>query len=78
MIKEVAMKIKVGVVGCGSWGRNHARVYKELPGAELVCVADLNPAVARNMKLSPVFMRLSRIADFGRRKALGLPMLPLV
>jgi UDP-N-acetylglucosamine 3-dehydrogenase len=43
------MKIKVGVVGCGSWGRNHARVYKELPGAELVGVADLNPAAAREI-----------------------------
>jgi UDP-N-acetylglucosamine 3-dehydrogenase len=49
MIKEVAMKIKVGVVGCGSWGRNHVRVYRELPGAELVGVADLNPAVAREI-----------------------------
>jgi len=41
--------VKVGVVGCGSWGRNHARVYKELPGVELVGVADLNPAAAREV-----------------------------
>ena len=43
------MEVKVGVVGCGSWGRNHARVYKELPGVELVGVADLNPAAAREV-----------------------------
>ncbi|MGD0805424.1 MAG: Gfo/Idh/MocA family oxidoreductase [Candidatus Bathyarchaeia archaeon] len=43
------MSIKVGVIGCGSWGRNHARVYKQLPIAELGGVADLNPAVAREI-----------------------------
>jgi len=43
------MEIKVGVVGCGSWGRNHARIYKDLPGAELVGVADLDPTVAREI-----------------------------
>jgi UDP-N-acetylglucosamine 3-dehydrogenase len=43
------MSIKVGVVGCGSWGRNHARVYRELPGVELVGVADIDPAVAREV-----------------------------
>jgi UDP-N-acetylglucosamine 3-dehydrogenase len=43
------MSIRVGVIGCGSWGRNHARVYKQLPGAELGGVADLNPAVAKEI-----------------------------
>jgi UDP-N-acetylglucosamine 3-dehydrogenase len=43
------MEIKCGVLGCGSWGRNHARVIKDLPGAELVGVADLNPAAAREI-----------------------------
>lgn len=32
--------LPVGVIGVGSMGRNHARVYSELPGAELVGVAD--------------------------------------
>lgn len=43
------MPIKVGVLGCGVWGRNHARVYRELPDVELVGVADLNPAVAKEI-----------------------------
>jgi UDP-N-acetylglucosamine 3-dehydrogenase len=43
------LSIRVGVVGCGSWGRNHARVYKDLPGVELVGVADLNPAAAKDV-----------------------------
>ncbi|MCW1968880.1 MAG: Gfo/Idh/MocA family oxidoreductase [Anaerolineae bacterium] len=32
---------KVGVVGVGAMGRNHARVYSEMPNVELVGVADM-------------------------------------
>jgi predicted dehydrogenase len=32
--------VRVGVVGAGSMGRNHARVYSQLADAELVGVAD--------------------------------------
>jgi predicted dehydrogenase len=39
--------IKVAVIGVGSMGRNHARVYSEIPDAELVAVADTNLAVAQ-------------------------------
>lgn len=39
--------IKAAVIGCGSWGRNHARVYRELPGVELTAVADMNPLTAK-------------------------------
>jgi predicted dehydrogenase len=35
-------RIRVAVVGTGEFGRNHARVYRELPGAELVGVLDQN------------------------------------
>ncbi|MDO9086869.1 MAG: Gfo/Idh/MocA family oxidoreductase [Anaerolineaceae bacterium] len=36
------MTIKAAVIGVGSMGRNHARVYWELPDVELVGVADTN------------------------------------
>ena len=36
-------KIRVAVVGTGEFGRNHARVYRELSGVELVGVYDQNP-----------------------------------
>ena len=39
-------KIRVAVVGAGEFGRNHARVYRELEGAELVGVYDQDPARA--------------------------------
>ncbi len=35
-------KVKVGVVGVGNLGRHHARVYAELPKADLVGVVDID------------------------------------
>ena len=39
-------KIRVAVVGAGDFGRNHARVYRELADAELVGIVDADPARA--------------------------------
>lgn len=39
-------RIRVAVVGCGEFGRNHARVYRELENVELCGVVDLEPARA--------------------------------
>jgi predicted dehydrogenase len=41
--------IKVAVIGVGSMGRNHARVYHELPEANLVAVADSNLQTAEKV-----------------------------
>lgn len=38
--------VKIAVIGLGMMGRNHVRVYNELPDAELVAVADVNESVA--------------------------------
>lgn len=38
--------LKVGVIGVGSLGQWHARIYSELPSAQLVGVFDTNPARA--------------------------------
>lgn len=38
-------KIRVAVIGAGNMGRHHVRNYAELDGAELVAVADANPAI---------------------------------
>ena len=40
-------RIRVAVVGAGEFGRNHARVYRELEGAELVGVYDESAERAR-------------------------------
>jgi len=40
-------RIRIAVVGCGFWGRNHLRVFSELPSAELVAAVDIDPERAR-------------------------------
>ncbi len=44
-----AKRIRVAVVGAGEFGRNHARVYSELPGAELVGIVDTNADRAKQV-----------------------------
>jgi predicted dehydrogenase len=40
-------KVRVAVVGTGEFGRNHARVYRELEGAELAGIYDTDEGRAR-------------------------------
>ncbi|MFC7068813.1 Gfo/Idh/MocA family oxidoreductase [Halobaculum lipolyticum] len=47
--RETAGPTRVGVVGVGSMGRNHARVYRELADAELVGVADMDTEAAERV-----------------------------
>jgi UDP-N-acetylglucosamine 3-dehydrogenase len=42
-------KLGVAVIGTGQWGKNHARVYKELSATELIAVCDVNPERAKAM-----------------------------
>lgn len=42
-------KIRAAVVGTGEFGRNHARVYRELSGVELVGVYDQDPERSRGV-----------------------------
>ena len=38
--------IRVGVIGVGAMGKHHARIYRGMPGVELVGVADVNVRTA--------------------------------
>lgn len=40
-------KIGMAVVGTGFWGKNHARVYRELEETELIAVCDMDPLRAK-------------------------------
>ncbi|MFK5924869.1 MAG: Gfo/Idh/MocA family oxidoreductase [Verrucomicrobiota bacterium] len=42
-------KIKVGVVGVGAIGRNHARIYAELESSDLVAIYDQNMELATEL-----------------------------
>jgi predicted dehydrogenase len=37
-----APRLRVAVVGVGDFGRNHARIYRQLEDAELVAVVDVD------------------------------------
>jgi UDP-N-acetylglucosamine 3-dehydrogenase len=40
---------RVAVIGVGSMGKNHVRVYSEMPNVELVAVVDANPELANRI-----------------------------
>lgn len=66
-------KIRVAVVGTGEFGRNHARVYRELIGVQLIGVYDQNPqrsaAVAAEFH-APVLQSLEELQ--GRADAVSV------
>ena len=66
-------KVRVAVVGLGEFGRNHARVYRELHGVELVGVYDRSPeraaAVAKEFQ-APALVSLDDLP--GRADAVSV------
>ena len=42
-------KLGVAVIGTGFWGRNHARLFKELEETELLAVCDINAERVKNV-----------------------------
>jgi len=47
--ENIMEKVKAGVAGVGAIGQNHARIYAELEGADLVAVYDADPARAKEI-----------------------------
>jgi predicted dehydrogenase len=62
-------KIRVGVVGVGHIGREHARIYSQLPGVEFAGVCDLDASVAQKVaqrhgvKAFPTVQALAEAVD---------------
>ena len=69
-------KIRVAVVGTGEFGRNHARVYRELDGAELVGIYDQNPqsaaAVGQEFQ-TPVLQSLGELQGYADAVSVAVP-----
>ena len=55
--------LKVAVIGVGHMGRNHARIYSELDGCELVAVIDKDLERAREIAAQYGGQAFSRFAD---------------
>lgn len=48
---STSQKLRVAVIGVGAMGRNHARIYADLPGVELVGVVDASAEIAHAVAL---------------------------
>jgi len=57
-------KIRAGVVGTGSIGRNHARILAELPSCEFTAIYDTNEATAREMASKYGAMPCTSLEEF--------------
>lgn len=60
-------RIRVGVIGAGFWGRNHARVFSEIPGVELKAIVDISEEraeqIARRYNVSSVYRDFRVLLD---------------
>jgi predicted dehydrogenase len=66
-------KIRVAVVGAGEFGRNHARVYRELEGVELAGVFDENQERAAAVAAEFQTLVLTRLEELrGRADAVSV------
>ena len=41
--------LKIGVIGLGAMGKNHARVCSEIDNVNLAGVSDINKAISKNL-----------------------------
>jgi predicted dehydrogenase len=71
-------RIRVAVVGAGEFGRNHARVYRELDGAELVGVFDENPERAAAVAAEFHTLVLTRLEELHGRAEAASVVVPTV
>ena len=58
-------KLRVGVVGVGHIGSNHARLYSEIPSAEFAAVFDIDPARAAAISRKYGVKTAGSIWEFG-------------
>lgn len=64
--------LRVAVVGAGSFGRNHIRILRDLPGAELAGVVDTDPAKVNDLDC-PVYTNLSDLAGRAEAAVVAVP-----
>ena len=71
-----AQRLKVGVLGVGSLGFHHARLLRDMPGAELVGIHDINPArlaeVGQKLEVA-TFPELDALADRLEAAVIAVP-----
>ncbi|MGB6898984.1 MAG: Gfo/Idh/MocA family oxidoreductase, partial [Candidatus Acidiferrum sp.] len=69
-------KVRTAVVGTGEFGRNHARVYCELEGAELVGVYDRDQARAQSIAVqfqTKALRSLEEVRELAEAASIAVP-----
>jgi UDP-N-acetylglucosamine 3-dehydrogenase len=61
-------KLSVGVIGLGSWGKNHVRVFSELENVELVAVCDIDSHRAKYIARKYQIQSYTSIEAFLKRE----------
>ena len=61
----MAKLLRAAVIGAGSMGRNHARVYAEMDDAELVAVADTDQDSLNRLAQRHHVRRIQHLACIG-------------
>lgn len=55
----MSSKLKMAIVGAGTWGENHARIYQNHPFADVTAICDMNrekaQAIASRLGISEVY-----------------------
>jgi predicted dehydrogenase len=69
-------KLRIGVVGVGHIGSNHARIYAEMPSIEFAGIYDVDPARANNIakkNKTPVAKSLEELAEWIDAASIATP-----
>jgi len=74
--QPTAEQLAAGVIGVGSMGQHHARVYSELPEAELIGVTDVDREAADSVAAEYGTDALDRETLLGRADIEPTPMTP--
>jgi len=72
----MSRRVKIGVIGVGSLGQNHARIYASLPEAELVGVCDVDAERAANIGAlygTTAFTRIEELAGLVEALSVVVP-----
>jgi predicted dehydrogenase len=76
--EEMKDKVRVAVVGVGSFGQNHVRVLRELPGAELAGVYDLSAERAGEVAARVGVAVLANMEEVAREADAAVVAVPTV
>lgn len=61
--------IRIGVIGVGSMGKNHVRIYSEMEGVELVGISDVNKELVEELAYT---FKTTPYTDYKKLLAQGL------